>query len=188
MSLVFLTRAVSHPDDGSIRAGGLDLVIDLAYPGQVRKVVRVGSLTTRFAVEVQGTAAPLLTDFRFPLLRHGVPIQLEDYRAALREAHDLKLSALVVKCELGASVIELPGSEEYWEYLHQVHSDFLLGIRSLILSTVDKPFGVMRASFTEVYRQYRHALRSNAGCDEIAIRGAIEAARSVDALDAIRFD
>lgn len=140
----------------------------------------------RHPIAVDRAPPALLSDYRFPLLSRGVPVQVADYRDALRACHDLRLSGVVVPIQLGIRLIELPGSARYWEYLHGLAADLGLGARTVSLETIGRDVVLSGAEFGAVYRAYRLVLRNNAGLDEFATRGRIEAAQTIEQLDAIR--
>ena len=141
----------------------------------------------RVLITVPDPPAALLTDYRYPEVKGGPPVVFEDYRQGMREAHDLRLAALLVNVQVGKDTLRLPGTMGYQTYLAHLVNDARAGHRVFVLRTAGAVYPVTALTFGSIYRQYRAALRSHAGRDEIGIRGAIEAARSRGDLDAICF-
>jgi hypothetical protein len=151
----------------------------------------------------QATPEQLL-DWRYPLLSEGATVRvlattdrvlwLEEYRAAMRAAHDVRLRQIRVRYTAVGREWDLPATLAYQVYLAGVAQAALLGVTPLGLSTGAGSVDLHRQQVIEVVRAYCDEITDVAGryCDEsvdhLTLRGEIEAAPTIADLDSIVID
>lgn len=144
------------------------------------------------------------TDWRYPRLSDGAALRLltsndrvlsvEDYRDALRRAHDLRLAEIRVPLVVADADVEVPATLAYQQYLSGLAVLALLGQREVDLAIGERVVRLDRQALIETVRSYCDEMTGVPGrytseiVDHLALRGRIEAAADQVQLDAITID
>lgn len=187
--LSFFSRG-PHPTMPHMRARQLDLLTD--YPGVLCPTVHdLGP--GRSPVEVIDPPAELLADYRYPQLS-AMPMTLEDYRAALRYAHDQRLREITIGIVVGGRDKELPATIEYQQYLTDAYCLAAVAERPIWVAVGDETVEMTRRQLRDVVQSYYDEISGVTGrytseiIDHVALRGRIESATAPAHLDAITID
>ena len=143
-------------------------------------------------------------DWRYPRLSDGAALRLlasddrlvsvEEYREALRGAHDRRLSEIRIQVVLDNEYVLMPATLAYQQYLAGVAVVALLGQPRVTLAIGDRVAQLTGRVLIGIARQYcddltRTPPRHGGGAvDHLALRGRIEVAQTIEQCDAITID